>query len=95
MCALLVLVLCPVCGLNRRHDTQPFHLESTRLLHPSWQHFLCLQAAYLGPVIVSIDCELTEAKSTPLGAAIPPLNFSVRQSVPVRSTGYSLGAGLA
>ena len=75
--------------------THPFLFGPPRLLHTSWQQYLRMQAAYRGPVIVSIDCELTDAKSTPLGAAIPPLNFSVRQSVPVRSTGYSLGAGLA
>ena len=67
----------------------------SKLLHGSWQQSACMQANYLGPMIVSIECELTSADGVPLGAAIPPLDFSVRQSVPVRSAGYSLGAGLA
>ena len=54
-----------------------------------------MQAGYLGLVIVSVDCQLTDAHSVPLGAQMPPLTFKVVPSVPVRSTGYSLGAGLA
>ncbi len=53
------------------------------------------QAGYLGPVIVSVDCQLADAHSVPLGAPMPPLSFKVLPSLPVRSTGYSLGAGLA
>ena len=56
--------------------------------------FACTQTAYIGAVIVSIDCQLVDAHGNS-AAPMAPLVFFVRVSVPVRSIAYSIGSYFA
>ncbi len=52
----------------------------------------CVQPSYVGPVIVSIECNLADAAGNELGVPLKAIKFQVRDHVAVRATAYKIGA---
>ena len=50
-----------------------------------------MQPSYLGPVILSIECDLADAEGNELGVPMKALKFQVRDHVAVRATAYKIG----
>ncbi len=55
--------------------------------------FVCSsQPSYVGPAIISIECDLVDAEGNGLGVPIKALQFQVLKHVAVRATAYKIGA---
>jgi hypothetical protein len=50
-----------------------------------------MQASYVGPLIVSMDCDLKDRQGNSLSQPLKPLIFQVRDHIDVRSTAYKIG----
>lgn len=58
---------------------------------PNFLFISGMQPSYLGPAIISIECDLADAEGNTLGVPIKALHFQVLKHVAVRATAYKIG----
>lgn len=69
-----------------------YRAASRSMSHPNpLELSVGVQPSYLGPVIMSVECDLADAEGNTMGVPIKALQFQVLKHVAVRATAYKLG----
>ncbi len=70
------------------HENAAYRLVHVTLVLILYHPGVCMQASYVGPVIVTVDCKLRSQAGMPLVVPTQTLRLHVQAHVPVQSGAY-------